>query len=99
MDRGDDADGAGEGRYPQRSEEDVRRRAVGRATSADFRNWTKPEVLLSAAAYDPPSVLYYNAGHTWLPGGHHQQVMFVNYWKQADDTMDLRLFSTAGALA
>ncbi len=72
----------------------IGRRSVGRSTSADFRQWSQPELLLNAGADVAPSMLYYGPGHTWLPGSDTEQVLFVNRWKQDDDTMDLSLFAT-----
>ncbi len=72
----------------------IGKRSVGRTTSANFRHWAEPEVIINTGADTSPSVLYYGAGHSWLPGCDNQQVMFVNRWLQEDDTMDLSLFST-----
>jgi len=47
------------------------RRVIGRRTSADFLNWSKPEVILRPDSGDPPDTQFYGMaawpdGGTWL---------------------------------
>jgi hypothetical protein len=59
----------------------VGRRSIARATSKDFRHFTKPEIIVSTTADMAPSHLYYTNCATTLPGIPDNRVMFPWIWE------------------
>ena len=61
------------------------RRSIGRATSKDFRHFTKPEVVVSTGADMAPSHLFYTNCKTTLPSIPDNHVMFPWIWELESD--------------
>ncbi|MBI5091956.1 MAG: hypothetical protein HZB26_05870 [Candidatus Hydrogenedentes bacterium] len=73
----------------------VGRRSIGRSVSKDFRHFSKPEIIMSTAADEAPSHLYYTNGKTTLPGAPDNHVMFPWVWELESDGGSVRLLSSA----
>jgi hypothetical protein len=72
----------------------VGRRSIGRAVSADFRHFSRPEIVVAPGADMAPSHLWYTNGKTALPGCPDQHVMFPWRWELERDGGDTYLFSS-----
>lgn len=75
------------------------RRSIGRATSRDFRHFSKPEIVVAPGADMDPCHLWYTNCKTTLPGAPDQHVMFPWRWETDCDGGDCFLFSSADGWA
>lgn len=63
----------------------VGRRSIARATSKDFRHFSRPEIIVTTGADMAPSHLYYTNCATTLPGIPDNYVMFPWIWELESD--------------
>lgn len=77
----------------------VGRRAIARSISADFRHFSKPEIVVATGAAMAPSHLFYLNGKTTLPGIPDNHVMFPWIWELENDGGSVWLYSSAGGFA
>lgn len=63
----------------------IGRRAIGRAETADFRHFPRPELILAPPPGLGPSQVFYTNCRTSLPGAPDQHLMFPAVWDQATD--------------
>jgi len=76
----------------------VGRRSIARATSKDFRHFSKPELVVSTGADMAPSHLFYTNGKTTLPGIPNNHVMFPWVWELESDGGSVGLLSSADGM-
>ncbi len=75
------------------------RRSVARAETEDFRSWSLPELLLYSGPDVHPSDDWYLSSKTLYPGTDDYHLMFPTLYRQADDTTQVRLFSSPDGVA
>ena len=74
------------------------RRCIGRAETDDFRHWPGPELLLCPGPDLAPTDDWYTNSKTLYPGTIDHHLMFPALYHHADDTSDLRLYSSPDGL-
>ncbi len=70
------------------------RRSIGRAETHDFRRWPGPEMLVWPSTGLHPSDDWYTNSKTTYPGAGDHHLMFPALYHHADDTTELRMFSS-----
>jgi hypothetical protein len=70
------------------------RRSIGRAETDDFRRWPGPEMLVWPSTDLHPSDDWYTNSKTTYPGAADHHLMFPALYHHADDTTELRIFSS-----
>ena len=70
------------------------RRSIGRAETDDFRRWPGPEMLVWPSTGLHPSDDWYTNSKTTYPGAADHHLMFPALYHHADDTTELRIFSS-----
>ena len=75
------------------------RRSVARAETEDFRHWPLPELLLYSGPDLHPSDDWYLNSKTLYPGTQDYHLMFPTLYRQANDTTQVRLFSSPDGVA
>lgn len=70
------------------------RRCIGRAETDDFRCWPGPELLVWPATDLHPTDDWYTNSKTRYPGAGDHHLMFPALYHHADDSSELRLFSS-----
>ena len=70
------------------------RRCIGRAETDDFRRWPGPDLLVWPSTDLPPTDDWYTNSKTLYPGTGDHHLMFPALYHHADDTSELRLFSS-----
>ena len=70
------------------------RRCIGRAETDDFRRWPAPEMLLWPSTDLHPTDDWYTNSKTIYPATVDQHLMFPALYHHADDSSELRLFSS-----
>ncbi len=70
------------------------RRSIGRAETDDFRRWPGPEMLVWPSTGLHPSDDWYTNSKTTYPGADSHHLMFPALYHHADDTTEVRIFSS-----
>ncbi len=77
--------------FLRKEAENPPRRAVCRLATTDFKNWEKPEMLITVNPNDPPDWdIYTNSYHSW-PGTPNAYLMFLGMYRRTDDCIDIHL--------